>query len=125
MIIPALFDFFRELSTKSRDWFNERCVYYELHVKLLLLKPSTKFVGTLETISYRFIDILKVDSPLFQVYEDVRSSKDKRPHKEAAEAHFWYVAGKDVYAPGFYFHLARCSLRLVFGGVGRKELFMI
>ena len=57
----------------------------------------------------------KVGGSLMRIYRDVRFSKDKRPYKTNVGIQFRHEEGRDVHAPGFYFHV---DLEEVFLGVG-------
>ena len=50
-----------------------------------------------------------------RVYRDTRFSKDETPYKTNVGIHFRHQLGKDVHAPGFYFHIEPES---VFVGAG-------
>ncbi len=52
---------------------------------------------------------------MFRIYRDTRFSKDKTPYKTHAAVQFRHIRGKDVHAPGFYFH---AGPREVFLGAG-------
>jgi uncharacterized protein (TIGR02453 family) len=41
---------------------------------------------------------------MFRIYRDTRFAKDKTPYKTHAAAQFRHRQGRDVHAPGFYFH---------------------
>src|SRR5690606_362693 len=47
----------------------------------------------------------KVGGSLMRIHRDIRFSKDKKPYKTNLGIHFRHAAGKDVHAPGFYFHV--------------------
>lgn len=128
MITPALFDFFRDLRcNNNRNWFHANRSRYEEDVKSPLLEFITEFAKPLHKISPQFTAIPRVGGSLFRIHRDVRFSKDKRPYKEAAGIHFRHVAGRDVHAPGFYFHLGPDEVFAAIGiwGPGSKELFLI
>lgn len=128
MISTALFDFLRDLrENNNRDWFKANQSRYEQDVKAPLLRLITEFSAPLQTISPHFLAIPKVGGSLFRIHRDVRFSKDKRPYKEAAAVHFRHAAGKDVHAPGFYFHIAPDEVFAALGiwGPGSRELLRI
>lgn len=128
MITPALFDFFRDLrDNNNRDWFQANRSRYEEDVKTPLLAFITDFAEPLHQISPHFMAIPRVGGSLFRIHRDVRFSKDKRPYKEAAGVHFRHTSGKDVHAPGFYFHLGPDEVFAAIGiwGPGSKELLLI
>jgi uncharacterized protein (TIGR02453 family) len=103
-----LFGFLAELKDNNdRDWFAAHKARYEAD----LLEPALAFIEDFEphlhAISPHFrADARRVGGSLFRIYRDTRFSKDKTPYKTSAGIHFRHEQGKDVYAPGFYLHLA-------------------
>lgn len=57
----------------------------------------------------------KVGGSLMRIHKDVRFAKDKTPYKTNLGIQFRHAAGKDVHAPGIYFHVDGDE---VFLGVG-------
>jgi uncharacterized protein (TIGR02453 family) len=114
---PKLFAFLRELERNNdREWFQANKKRYESDVKDPLLHFIAEVAGPLARISPHFrADSRPVGGSLFRVYRDVRFSKDKRPYKTHAAAHFRHERAKDVHAPGFYLHL---EPRQIFLGTG-------
>jgi uncharacterized protein (TIGR02453 family) len=110
---PELFGFLIEIEVNNnREWFQENKDFYESAVKRPLLSFIESFAPALAGITKNF----RADSrSIFRIYRDVRFSKDKRPYKTHAAAHFRHNAGKDVHAPGFYLHIEPGS---VFAGGG-------
>ncbi|MCA9230662.1 MAG: DUF2461 domain-containing protein [Planctomycetales bacterium] len=112
-----LIQFLDELSKhNNRKWFQANKTRYEDHV----LEPSLAFIAAmvdpLAKVSPHFLAVPKrVGGSLMRIYRDVRFSKDKRPYKTNVGIHFRHAAGKDVHAPGFYFHIEPAE---VFLGVG-------
>ncbi len=47
----------------------------------------------------------KVGGSLMRIHRDIRFSNDKRPYKTNLGIQFRHETGKDVHAPGFYFHV--------------------
>jgi uncharacterized protein (TIGR02453 family) len=97
------FRFLKELKAHNdRAWFNANKGRYEDHVKV----PSLRFIQD-------FAPYLKKLSPhfnagprsLFRIYRDVRFSKDKSPFKTHLGIQFRHDRGRDVHAPGYYFHI--------------------
>ncbi len=105
---PMFFNFLTELEeNNNREWFQENKTRYEAEVRDPLLAFVAEFGPLLREISPHYIaDPRPVGGSIFRVYRDVRFSKDKTPYHTKAWAHFRHDAGKDVYAPGFYVHLA-------------------
>ncbi len=114
---PTIIDFLRELSANNnRDWFKENKVRYDQ----LVLAPSLGFIlemaPHIKKISPHFTAVPKrMGGSLMRVYRDTRFSKDQRPYKTNVGIQFRHKRGKDVHAPGFYFHI---GLDEVFIGVG-------
>jgi uncharacterized protein (DUF2461 family) len=104
---PALFRFLRELARHNdREWFTRNRERYEREVR----DPMLRFIGDLarplSNVSAHVVaDPRPVSGSMFRIYRDVRFSKDKRPYKTHAAAHFRHDAGRNVHAPGFYLHL--------------------
>jgi len=103
-----LFGFLAELKDNNdRDWFAANKERYEADV----LEPALAFIEDFEPhlrqMSPHFrADARRVGGSLFRIYRDTRFSKDKTPYKTSAGIHFRHEQAKDVYAPGFYLHLA-------------------
>ena len=106
-ITPKLFDFFRELTANNnREWFAANKPRYEAEV----LHPALEFVSVLgarlPAFAPRFTAIAKRQGgSLMWVYRDVRFSKNKQPYKTNVGIQFRHEAGRDVHAPGYYFHI--------------------
>lgn len=113
----GLLHFLSELSNNNnRDWFQANKQRYEQE----LLAPSLEFIEAMAVplgkISPHFRAVpKKVGGSLMRIYRDVRFSKDKRPYKTNVGIQFRHEKGKDVHAPGFYFHIDTDE---VFLGVG-------
>jgi len=114
---PKLFQFLKALEkNNNRDWFLANKDRYEAHVREPLLQFIADFAPKLQKVSPHFLAIPKtVGGSMFRIYRDTRFSKDKRPYKTAAAAHFRHEVGRDVHAPGFYLHLEPGA---VFAGAG-------
>jgi uncharacterized protein (TIGR02453 family) len=114
---PALLDFFRELETNNdREWFNANKSRYERDV----VAPSLAFISAmaepLAAIAPRFSALpVRSGGSLMRIYRDARFSRDKRPYKTNVGIQFRHEQGKDVHAPGYYFHI---DTRETFIGVG-------
>ena len=100
-------DFLRELSQNNdRDWFYANKHRYEA----LILEPSLAFIAAMSPyvrkVSRHFDAVPKrTGGSLMRVYRDTRFSRDKRPYKTNVGIQFRHVQGKDVHAPGLYFHI--------------------
>ena len=114
---PALFRFLRELAANNeRTWFTENKHRYESDVRDPILHFISDFATPLHGISKHVIaDPRPNGGSMFRIYRDVRFSKDKRPYKTAASAHFRHEQRRDVHSPGFYLHLEPGAC---FAGVG-------
>jgi uncharacterized protein (TIGR02453 family) len=104
---PDLFKFFEELEqNNNREWFAENKSRYEE----VVLFPALEFVSTMEkplqSVSPHFQAVSKrVGGSLMRIYRDTRFSKNKTPYKTNLGVQFRHEAGKNVHAPGFYFHV--------------------
>ena len=114
---PELFHFLEQLGkNNNRAWFAENKARYED----LVLFPAMDFVRAMEkplkNVSPHFVAVPKRSGgSIMRVYRDTRFSKDKTPYKTNLGVHFRHEAGKDVHAPGFYFHIDRKD---IFVGAG-------
>ncbi len=103
----GLLHFLHDLSKhNNRDWFQANKPRYEQE----LLAPSLGFIEAmadpLAKISPHFRAVpKKVGGSLMRIYRDVRFAKDKRPYKTNVGIQFRHEKGRDVHAPGFYFHI--------------------
>jgi uncharacterized protein (TIGR02453 family) len=113
----TMLDFLRELeSHNERDWFNANKWRYERDV----VTPSLAFISAvaepLADIAPRFAALpLRSGGSLMRIYRDTRFSRDKRPYKTNVGIQFRHEQGKDVHAPGYYFHIDSME---TFVGVG-------
>jgi uncharacterized protein (TIGR02453 family) len=114
---PPLLAFLGELEENNdRDWFARNKHRYESDV----LGPALAFIAAMapriDAISKNFLALpQKSGGSLMRIHRDVRFSNDKRPYKTNVGIQFRHVMGKDVHAPGFYFHL---EPGVVFVGAG-------
>jgi len=113
----AFFSFYRKLEkNNNRDWFNENKQRYLDDV----VAPSLEFIEAMEPklkkISPCFLAVAKRSrGSLMRIYRDTRFSKNKQPYKTNLGIQFRHEMGKDVHAPGFYFHY---STKETFLGAG-------
>jgi len=105
---PGLMKFLRELAkNNTRDWFEANKPRYEAQVRGPALALIEAFEPRLAKISPHMVaSARKVGGSLMRVHRDVRFSKDKAPYKTNVGIQFRHEEGKDVHAPGFYFHIA-------------------
>lgn len=114
---PSLVKFLKQLEkNNNREWFQDNKPRYESDV----LAPALDFIdamsGPLKKVSPHFKAIPKrMGGSLMRVYRDTRFSKDKTPYKTNVGIQFRHEQGKDVHAPGYYFHI---DPQHVFVGVG-------
>ncbi len=114
---PTLVGFLRELEANNeRPWFQANKGRYEAQV----LAPALAFVeavgARLPVVSPHFLAIpRRTGGSVMRVYRDTRFGGDKRPYKTNLGIQFRHEVGKDVHAPGFYFHV---DPSLVFLGAG-------
>jgi uncharacterized protein (TIGR02453 family) len=103
----ALFDFLRDLAANNeREWFTANRERYMAQVRNPMLDFISNFAPHLAAISARYVaDPRANGGSMFRIHRDVRFSRDKRPYKTNAGAHFRHEAARDVHAPGFYLHL--------------------
>lgn len=113
----GLLHFLEELTkNNNKKWFDANRDRYESEVR----KPALEFIaamqGPLKKLSPHFVAVpKKVGGSLMRVHRDIRFSKDKTPYKTNVGIQFRHEAGKDVHAPGFYFHI---DTEQVFLGAG-------
>lgn len=102
-----LFEFLQELTeNNNREWFQANKQRYDAEVKAPFLRFIQAFGPRLHTFAPCFVaDPRPVGGSMFRIHRDLRFSKDKRPYKTAAAAHFYHERHKDVHAPGFYLSL--------------------
>ena len=99
--------FLKQLKKNNdRDWFNDHKDDYEQFVR----EPGLAFIRDMEKplqkVSPFFTAVAKKSGgSMMRIYRDVRFSKNKTPYKTNLGIHFRHEAGKDVHAPGFYFHV--------------------
>ena len=103
-------------ANNNRDWFTQNKNVYERDV----LDPCLAFISAmsepLEDIAPHFRAVPKrTGGSLMRIYRDTRFARDKRPYKTNVGIQFRHELGKDVHAPGYYFHI---DPREVFLGVG-------
>ena len=102
----GFFKFYKELSKNNeRDWFNANKDRYLDDV----VDPALDFIAAMEPklkkVSPHFLAIAKRSrGSLMRIYRDTRFSKNKVPYKTNLGIQFRHEMGKDVHAPGFYFH---------------------
>jgi len=109
--------FFKELEkNNNREWFAEHKPRYEELVLNPALELVTDIAGPLKKVSKHFTAIPKKSGgSLMRIYRDTRFSKNKTPYKTNLGIHFRHEVGKDVHAPGLYFHI---DAKEVFLGAG-------
>lgn len=100
--------FLRELERNNdRAWFEQRRERYESSVRAPALAFIAAMAPELAKISTQFVADPR---SLMRIHRDVRFSADKSPYKTNIGIQFRHAAGKDVHAPGIYFHIepGRC-----------------
>ena len=114
---PELFKFFEQLTkNNNREWFAKNKSRYED----VVLFPAMEFVKAmdkpLKKVSPHFLAVPKRSGgSIMRIYRDTRFSKNKTPYKTNLGIHFRHEAGKDVHAPGYYFHVDKQD---IFVGAG-------
>lgn len=100
---PGTFAFLKKLARNNRrDWFTENKAQYEEHVKLPALRFIQDFAPHLAKLSPHFH---AGPRSLFRIHRDTRFASDKSPYKTHTGIQFRHDRGRDVHAPGFYFHI--------------------
>lgn len=94
-------------ANNTREWFTANKARYEQS----LLEPSLELIRQLEKPLAKLTPMLRVEAKkmggsLMRIYKDTRFSNDKTPYKTNIGIQFRHLAGKDVHAPGIYFHVA-------------------
>lgn len=112
-----LVKFLKQLEKNNdREWFQANKSKYENDVLFPALAFIEAMAKPMGKISKRFKVVPKrMGGSLMRVYRDTRFSKDKTPYKTNVGIQFRHELGKDVHAPGYYFHI---DPRNVFIGVG-------
>jgi uncharacterized protein (TIGR02453 family) len=107
------FRFLRELTEHNdRDWFADNKRRYEAVVKEPALRLIQDFAPHLKKLSPHF---QATPRSLFRIYRDVRFAKDKSPFKTHTGIQFRHDRGRDVHAPGYYFHVQPGQVFLALG----------
>ena len=89
-----------------RDWFDQHKSEYEDLVRTPALDFIADMAPGLERISPHFQALpRKMDGSLMRVHRDIRFSHNKQPFKTNIGIQFRHELGKDVHAPGYYFHV--------------------
>lgn len=100
----------------DRDWFKANQQRYERSVRDPALAFIRAMAPRLSALSKSFgASDKKVGGSLMRPHRDTRFGANKDPYKTNVGVHFRHVVGKDVHAPGFYFHIDPDH---VFVGVG-------
>jgi len=104
---PDLLFFLEELSRNNkREWFQENKTRYRETVQIPMSNFIMAFAPKLSKISDHFVADPRLNGgSMFRIYRDARFSKGKAPYKTNVGCQFRHEAGKDVHAPGFYFHI--------------------
>lgn len=119
---PDTIKFFKQLSrNNNREWFAKNKARYEEVVLGPALDLVTDMREPLKKVSPHFTAISKRSGgSLMRIYRDTRFSKDKTPYKTNLGMQFRHEVGKDVHAPGFYFHIDKDQI-FVGAGVWRPD----
>ena len=109
--------FLKELeANNNKRWFETNKQRYEDEVR----EPALAFIRLmgprLTKISTHMVaNDRKVGGSLMRIHRDVRFSKNKQPYKTNLGIQFRHEMGKDVHAPGLYFHVDPKSVFLAAG----------
>ena len=112
-----LLSFLGELTLNNdRAWWKANLQRYEDSVRTPSLQLIQAMEPRLADISPHFLAIArKSGGSMMRPFRDTRFSKDKTPYKTNVGIQFRHRSGKDVHAPGFYFHVAPDE---IFVGIG-------
>ena len=104
---PSLVKFLRALAkNNNREWFTAHKAQYEEEVQQPALAFIEAMAPRLRKISKHVrADARKAGGSLMRIYRDTRFSREKTPYKTNVGIQFRHEEGKDVHAPGFYFHI--------------------
>jgi uncharacterized protein (TIGR02453 family) len=114
---PELVGFLEDLRFHNeRPWFEANKARYERDVR----EPALAFIEAMQprlaAISPEIVaSSQKVGGSLMRIHRDVRFAADKSPYKTNLGIQFRHVAGKDVHAPGLYFHVDPTDVFLAAG----------
>ncbi len=89
----------------DRDWFKANQDRYEAEVR----EPTLSFIRAVAPLLRKISPHMlasdkRVGGSMMRPQRDTRFSKDGTPYKTNVGVHFRNEAGKDVHAPGYYFH---------------------
>jgi uncharacterized protein (TIGR02453 family) len=104
---PELITFLEDLRfNNERPWFDANKARYERCVREPALAFIEAMAPRLAAISPELVaDARKVGGSLMRIHRDVRFSRDASPYKTNLGIQFRHRVGKDVHAPGLYFHV--------------------
>ncbi len=104
---PDTTTFLSELAAhNNREWFQDNKARYEDQVRDPALAFIAAMAQPLSGLSAHFTAVpKKTGGSLMRVHRDTRFSKDKVPYKTNIGIQFRHERGKDVHAPGYYFHI--------------------
>jgi uncharacterized protein (TIGR02453 family) len=102
----AAIEFLVELTENNdRAWFKSHQQRYEAEVRGPALAFIRALAPRLTKLSRNFVaSDRKVGGSMMRPQRDTRFGGDKTPYKTNVGIHFRHNVGKDVHAPGFYFH---------------------
>lgn len=119
---PDLILFLTELSqNNNRPWFEENKTRYREQIQIPMSHFIMAFAPRLEKISPCFLaDPRLQGGSMFRIYRDARFSHNKAPYKTNVGCQFRHDAGKNVHAPGFYFHIEPGEI-FIGGGIYKPD----
>lgn len=119
---PDLMLFLTELSqNNNRQWFEENKTRYRERIQIPMSHFIMAFAPRLEKISPCFVaDPRLQGGSMFRIYRDARFSHNKTPYKTNVGCQFRHDAGKNVHAPGFYFHIEPGEI-FIGGGIYKPD----
>lgn len=113
----GLLHFLEELSrNNNRKWFDANRDRYEKELREPALAYIAAMGGPIQKISPHFTAVpKKMGGSLMRIHRDIRFSNNKQPYKTNVGIQFRHELGKDVHAPGFYFHIDTDSVFVAAG----------
>ena len=119
---PDLLKFLEELAKNNhREWFLENKPRYRETIQIPMSNFIMAFAPSLDKISEHFIADPRLNGgSMFRIYRDARFSKGKTLYKTNVGCQFRHEAGKNVHAPGFYFHIEPGEI-FIGGGIYKPD----
>lgn len=119
---PDVIAFLQELAqNNNREWFQENKARYRETIQIPMSNFIMAFAPSLSKVSEHYVADPRLNGgSMFRIYRDSRFSKGKPPYKTNVGCQFRHEAGKNVHAPGFYFHIEPGEI-FIGGGIYRPD----